>query len=177
MVKDPDTGKRISRPRPQAEWQRSAAAHLRIVDDLVFQRAQARKEALLHTPHSMKHPAKRLLSGLLKCGVCGSGMSIKDRDCGRIRVVCTSMKEGGNCWNRSNYYLDRIESTVLDAFRKEIGSAAGVKRSIEEFNAAQHSAYRARSGNRSGLEARAAKAEADIERTIGLVARGRPRRR
>ena len=172
MVKDPDTGKRISRPRPEAEWQRADAPHLRIVDDLLFQRAQSRKQQLRHAPHAIKRPAKRLLSGLLKCGVCGAGMSIKDRDHGRIRIVCTSMKEGGNCWNRSNYYLDRIEDAVLGSFRRQLGSPEGMERFFQEFNSTRDREYRARAGNRSLLETRAAKAEADLERTIGLVARG-----
>ncbi|GLK86626.1 recombinase family protein [Ancylobacter defluvii] len=172
MVKDPDTGKRISRPRPEAEWQRADAPHLRIVDDLMFQRAQARKQELRHAPHAIKRPAKRLLSGLLKCGVCGAGMSIKDRDHGRIRIVCTSMKEGGNCWNRTNYYLDRIESAVLAEFRSRLGDSTVMQSFFDDFNDAQAREYRSRSGNRLALEAKAAKAEADLERTIGLAARG-----
>jgi site-specific DNA recombinase len=32
-VKNPDTGKRVSRLNPEAEWMRKEVAHLRIVSD------------------------------------------------------------------------------------------------------------------------------------------------
>lgn len=42
-TRDPDTGKRRIRPRPSSEWIRSTMPELRIVDDLTWQRVQARK--------------------------------------------------------------------------------------------------------------------------------------
>jgi site-specific DNA recombinase len=40
MVRNPETGKRLSRPRPESEWQRTAVPHLRIVDDKTFDLVQ-----------------------------------------------------------------------------------------------------------------------------------------
>jgi DNA invertase Pin-like site-specific DNA recombinase len=43
MVKNPDTGKRISRPNPRDQWQIIEVPHLRIVDDETWRRAQELK--------------------------------------------------------------------------------------------------------------------------------------
>jgi hypothetical protein len=42
MVKDPSTGKRLSRPNPAAKHRRAPAPHFRIVDDKTWAAAQAR---------------------------------------------------------------------------------------------------------------------------------------
>jgi DNA invertase Pin-like site-specific DNA recombinase len=47
MVKDPSTGRRISRPNPPAEWQRADAPQLAIVDRETWERAAERKRASL----------------------------------------------------------------------------------------------------------------------------------
>ena len=44
MIKDPDTGKRVSRPNPPSEWQSIDAPHLRIVAQELSERAIALKQ-------------------------------------------------------------------------------------------------------------------------------------
>jgi site-specific DNA recombinase len=44
MIKDPDTGKRVSRPNPESEWQSIDAPYLRIVGQELFERAIALKQ-------------------------------------------------------------------------------------------------------------------------------------
>ena len=43
MMRDPDTGKRVSRVNPQSEWQTHEIPELAIVDADLWQQAQARK--------------------------------------------------------------------------------------------------------------------------------------
>jgi len=45
MVKDPETGKRLSRPNPPEEWQIVEAPNLRIIDDELWDAVQTRKKA------------------------------------------------------------------------------------------------------------------------------------
>ena len=40
FVKDPDTGKRIARPNPEDQWIKTEVAHLRIIDDRLWEAAQ-----------------------------------------------------------------------------------------------------------------------------------------
>jgi DNA invertase Pin-like site-specific DNA recombinase len=126
MVKNPATGKRLSRPLPEGEWQRSDAPHLRIVDDHLFDQVQRRRAERALAPRNIRATPKRILSGLLRCGACGAGMSKKDIDHGRPRIVCTRMREAASCSNRRSYYLDDIERTVIGGLRAELGTREAV---------------------------------------------------
>ncbi|WP_395664844.1 recombinase family protein [Methylocella sp.] len=88
MVGDPSTGGRVSRPKPPEEWRIAEAPHLRIVDEDVFEMVNRRRQSRTGDPRSHRTP-KRLLSGLLKCGACGGGMSVHDKDkTGKTRIRC-----------------------------------------------------------------------------------------
>ena len=54
MVKDPDTGKRLSRPNPKNNWQTADVPDLRIVSQELFDAAQSRKQARGHTGSLMR---------------------------------------------------------------------------------------------------------------------------
>jgi len=95
MVKDPDTSKRVSRPNPPSEWLHADVPELRIIPDELFDAVQAQLAARSHTQRkdnvgAQRRP-KRLLSGLLKCGYCGSGMSVAGTDkSGKVRLRCSA---------------------------------------------------------------------------------------
>ena len=134
MVKDPDTGKRVSRPNPESEWKRSEAPHLRIVPDELWQAAQERKarRGQSHERHTRR--PKHLLSGLLKCGACGSGLYVKDHDHGRVRLRCSQAKESGTCGNRRIYYLDTIEKTVLTGLKDKLIDPRAIGLFVKTYN-------------------------------------------
>lgn len=46
FVKDPTTGKRISRPNPESQWIRTEVPHLRIVDDELWNAARVRQKQI-----------------------------------------------------------------------------------------------------------------------------------
>jgi site-specific DNA recombinase len=46
LIKDPSTGKRVSRRNPEAEWIRTAVPELRIVEDTLRQLVKARQAEL-----------------------------------------------------------------------------------------------------------------------------------
>ena len=120
MIKDPDTGRRVSRSNPPEEWKRADASKLAIVAKDVFDAAQKRKAERTFDAPERQRKAKFLLSGLLKCGCCGGGLSMKDRDHGRVRVHCSTMKEAGTCSNRKIFYLDEIERAVLAGLQQHL---------------------------------------------------------
>jgi hypothetical protein len=78
MVKNPDTGKRISRPNTRDQWQTIETPHLRIVDDQTWEQVRRLKAERANLKTHMKRRPPHLLSGLLRCGCCGSGMSVHD---------------------------------------------------------------------------------------------------
>jgi DNA invertase Pin-like site-specific DNA recombinase len=110
-LRDPDTGQRIWRSKPESEWQRSEAPHLRIIGDELFCETQRLRASRACTHLRSYGAPKRIFSGLLRCGACGAGMSKKDTDHGRPRIVCTRMQESGTCSNRRRYATILMKSS------------------------------------------------------------------
>src|SRR4029434_2556195 len=82
-VKDPDTGKRVSRLNPASDWVATDVPHLRIVDDGFWQGVNARQTATRKVMSAGIVRARRpkyLFSGLTKCAACGAGFTLSSRD-------------------------------------------------------------------------------------------------
>lgn len=172
MVKNPDTGKRISRVRPETEWQRRDVPHLRIIDVEVFDQAQHVRRQRTHDTHWRARP-KHLFSGLLRCGCCGAGMSKKDSKAARPRVECSRRHEAGNCENRHSYYLDSIERIVVGGLREQLGSEEAVKYFIKCYNDERQRKAGAGGDKRRTIAAKLAEAERQLERAVGAIIAGR----
>lgn len=171
MVRDPDSGKRISRPNPESEWKRSAAPQLRIIDAALWDRVQQRKAGRSTAqPQLRRDPrTKRLLSGLLKCAHCGGGLGMHDRRGDVIRVTCATAKESGSCDNRKRYRLDKIERAVIDAVVERLREPEAVRKWLDEVQADRRDAGKAR----ARAERAVAAAEAKLERLQLHLVEGR----
>jgi site-specific DNA recombinase len=172
MIKDPSTGRRISRINPKDEWIRKQVPELRIITQGAFDAAQKLKaERGGPKPHQKRKP-RHLFSSLLECGCCGAGMSVKDRDHGRIRVMCTQAKEAGTCTNKRPYYLDEIEKTVVFGLKEELSRPDAIKRYVQSYNEEMRRLSASSSSllrkNRNQL----AKIDGEIQRAIDAVMRG-----
>lgn len=169
MVKDPDTGKRISRINPQSEWQEEKAEHLRIVPSALFAAVNGRKS----TPH--KAPLRRnarILSGLLRCGACGSGMSIQGK-MGRVtRIVCTRAKESKSCTNNRPYAVDHIETTVIEGLLSRLKDQKLIDHFVACYNDEHKQLYTGQGVAREKARQRLAAAEREYERTVDNLIKG-----
>ena len=120
-MKNPDTGKRVSRLNPTSEWMSKDVPGLRIVPDEIWTAAKARQK---HTRHTMKAAgaigaAKRpqyLFSGLTKCGICGAGFIMS----GKNRLGCFGARDQGRCDNHLTIRRDEIETRVLTALQEKL---------------------------------------------------------
>ncbi|WP_164730361.1 recombinase family protein [Pelagibacterium montanilacus] len=172
MVKDPSTGKRVSRTNPTEEWKRVEVPALRIVDEALFDAAKARNErkSLRHSSHHRR--PKHMLSGLLKCAHCGGGMSVKDNDHSRVRIHCSTAKESGACASRSAVYLDEIEHRVIDGLVRELRGQEALRVFVAAYNA-EVLKLRSELGNDSApLQKRMATIETQLKRAVDLVVQG-----
>lgn len=120
MVKDPNTGRRLSRPNPPEQWQTVEAPELRIVSDVLFAQVQAqlhgRSRAVAGDREIKKKRPTRILSGLLRCGACGAGMSAAGKDkSGRTRLRCSAHVNSHSCPDPATFYLDVVEKLVIDS--------------------------------------------------------------
>ena len=133
-VKNPDTGKRISRLNPKAEWITKEIPSLRIVSDELWNATKDRQSATRRTITragniGFARRPQYLFSGLSKCGVCGAGFIMA----GRNRLACFGAREKGTCDNRLTIRRDEVEARVLKALAGEApepGALRGVLRRI-----------------------------------------------
>ena len=122
-VKDPDTGKRLSRPNPPSEWVTTAVPELRIVDDEVWNQVKARQVEMRRVTSNgdakrfnrARRP-KYLFSGLTKCAECGGGYVMYWRD----RLACFGARSRGTCTNRLTISRQEVEERVLVALREKL---------------------------------------------------------
>jgi hypothetical protein len=121
-VKDPDSGKRVSRLNPESEWITTAVPQLRIIDDELWNQVKSRQLAvrtLTHGKQTRFKQARRpkfLFSGLAKCSECGGGYVMFWRD----RLACFNARSRGTCTNRLTISRQEIESRVLVAVRDKL---------------------------------------------------------
>ena len=81
FIKDPKTGRRQARPNPESKWVIEEVPHLRIIDDRLWERVKGRQQTsrsrIMTKDKGVRSERARrpnyLLSGLLKCGICGGG--------------------------------------------------------------------------------------------------------
>lgn len=132
MVKDPDTGKRLSRANPQSEWKVKAAPEYRIVDQETWDACHRKERKKMLKDH--RRP-KRLLSGLLRCGCCGSGMALTSADrSGRVRVACTAGKYSQRCAKPVSFYAHVIEDLVLSTIVEELQNPKLIARYLKTYH-------------------------------------------
>jgi DNA invertase Pin-like site-specific DNA recombinase len=171
-IRDPDTGRRVNRPNAESDWVHIESPHLRIVSDEVFAAAQARVAGRAHPRATTARKPKRMLSGLLRCGACGGGMSIKDHDHGRTRIICTRSRESGSCDHRRAYYLDEIESGCVAGLRDRLGTKAAADEYVRKYNELRRKESAGLPAARAAAERRLASAQCEIERAVAAVVRG-----
>jgi site-specific DNA recombinase len=172
MLKDPSSGKRVSRANAPSEWQIVDLPHLRIVDQALFIKVAARIASVGGDQAHSAPRSKRVLSGLLKCGGCGGGMSIIGSDRSGPRIQCSAFKESGVCDNAARYYVQKVERLVIDALRLQLADPAIIREYVkayrEERNRAESDARR----RRATLDKDYAKAKSETQRIVSSIARG-----
>lgn len=173
MVKDPDTGKRLSRSNPPSEWKTADVPELRIVDQALWDEVHAVDRKSKDTrPEASRRP-KRLLSGLLKCGACGAGMSTYGKDkSGRPRIRCSAQAQSGTCPDPRTYYLETVEKTVLDMLLKEMEHPDLLVGYVEAYIAERRRLAHEAVAKRSLLERKLSALEAESRRLVDLLAKG-----
>jgi site-specific DNA recombinase len=173
MIKNPDTGRRVSRVNAADQRQSTPMPHLRIVEqDVVVAARDLRRARGAARPEYARGP-KRLLSGLLRCGVCGGGMALNgsaDRSGKRIR--CTTATESGSCSHGRRYYVEKIEKATLEALREQLRHPELLKRFVQEYHAERQRLAAVSSKGRSDLQRELADVRARLDRMVEAIASG-----
>ncbi len=170
-VKNPQTGLRVARVNPISQREITAVPHLRIIDQVLWDRVKARQaEARLVMPTQPvkeqgqpNHRHKFLLSGLLTCGICGGGYTMV----GASRYGCANRRSKGTCGNSCTITRQAIEARVLGSLQSKMLEPELVAEFVRGFaeECARHNKDRAQAS--SGLE----RERAAVERSLAGILR------
>jgi DNA invertase Pin-like site-specific DNA recombinase len=141
-VKDPATGKDVTRLNPESEWVRKAVPDLRIISDELWSAAKRQQEALAaryaghkeaaqaRSVNALRRPAY-LLSGLLECGECGGTYAIVVGD----RYGCVGHHRSGNCTNSRTIRREELERRALAGIADRMVSADKIDAAVAAYAA------------------------------------------
>ena len=122
-IKDPETGKRVSRPNPESAWITQEVPELRIIADDLWQAVKARQKSLRSTRTGKKAPGywdrrrpRHLFSGLMRCGCCGGGFANLSSE----RIGCAKARYKGTCDNRHTIRRDVLDAAVLEGLQSHL---------------------------------------------------------
>ena len=177
-MKDPETGKRISRLNPKDDWIIKDVPHVRIVEDDLWERVKQRQAATALGKHSKddargfwdRRRPRFLLSGLVKCGECGSGfVKISQQHFG-----CASARNKGTCTNAKTIRKDLLEATILNGLQHHLMDEELLEVFCEEYTRHLNTLRMAETGNRARDEARLSKITRDLGRLVDAIIDGVP---
>ena len=180
-VKDPETGKRLSRLNPPDQWIVQDVPHLRIIEDDLWQKVKARQDATALGKHDKskaegfwdRRRPRFLLSGLIQCGCCGSTfVKISQQHFG-----CASARNKGTCENKRTIRRDVLEASVLNGLQHHLMDEELLAVFCEEYTRHLNALRMAESGNRARDEARLAKIIRELDRMIDAICDGVPAER
>ncbi|WP_421710377.1 recombinase family protein [Algihabitans sp.] len=144
-MKDPASGKRVSRLNPPEQWIVKEVSELRIVDDALWQAVKERQAvlAITYAPaikagHAERlnrtHRPRALLSGLIFCGSCGGRYVLR----GQNRYGCSNHIMNGSCPNSRTIARSVLEDRVLTGLRDRLMApevaATAMRAYVEESN-------------------------------------------
>jgi DNA invertase Pin-like site-specific DNA recombinase len=142
--KDPETEKTLKRPTPASDHIIAKAPELRIIDQTLWDRAQAVRNSrslskfgpegkVTRTPVVARND--HLLAGLLRCGACNGHMRIANTSRnGSGRVACAAAHQHGTCKHSKTYDLGILKALILDKLRGSLVDPEAIREATRAFH-------------------------------------------
>lgn len=122
-LKDPETGKRISRLNPEVQWIIQDVPDLRIIDQDLWDKAKARQRSLdasgtgkFASGYWDRRRPRYLLTGLMRCGSCGGGFV----NFNKVYVGCANARNKGTCDNKLTMHRADLEGAILHGLQHRL---------------------------------------------------------
>jgi len=142
--RNPETGRKTSRPRPESEWKRIDTPEWRIIPEELWERVQARIR-FVGERFTSKHVGgftrtersrRYIFSGLLICGVCGSKLVIVTGSGKRayVKYGCPSHRYRGTCSNALMIRQDRLEAQLTAGLTERTSKPEIIEYALMRFH-------------------------------------------
>ena len=175
-VKDPGTGKRVSRLNPESDWVITEVPELRIVDEELWQAVRHRQGAMKSkgtgVPVWDRRRPRTLFSGLMVCGCCGSGCAKLQKD----SFGCSAARNKGKavCTNMRMIKQTALEARVLDALAHHLMDPQAVAAFCDAYTAERNRLAAATANGRASLEKELARVTRDHAQLVDAIIAGVP---
>ncbi len=176
-VKDPSTGKRVSRQNDPSEWIVTEVPNLRVIDDGLWERAKARQSELDATPAVQGIKASRfwekrrpehLLTGLVFCDCCGGTYAAVGRD----YLACSAARKLGTCDARKSVRRSVLEEVVLDLLKTRLMQPDAVAAFVRDHAEISNGKGAEEAKDRQRLEAERKSLKRKLEGLYDAIAEG-----
>jgi site-specific DNA recombinase len=176
-VKDPETGRRVSRLNPDIGWIVKNVAALRVLDQTLWERVKTRQGALEASRGSGGTPGywdrrrpRYLFTGLMRCAVCGGGIV----NFNKVYIGCANARNKGTCDNKATMRRDDLESAVLDGLHHRLMEPARTKIFCEEYARTMNRLHAEYDAQRDADADALTRAERDLGRLVQALLDGVP---
>ena len=182
-IKDPSTGRRVSRLNPESEWLIREVPELRIVDDALWQAVRDRQAVIAdkyanvteavrqhHKKNQLngKRRPQSLLSGLVYCGSCGGPYSLR----GAGRFACSNHISKGTCSNSRTIRQEELEERVLSGLKDRMMAPEVAAEAMRAYAEETNRLNRERRSNGDAWQVELAKIEKQIAQIVEAIADG-----
>ncbi|WP_264996170.1 recombinase family protein, partial [Kozakia baliensis] len=178
-LKDPETGKRVSRLNPESEWILQEVHELRIIEPDLWEAAKSRQATTtwsqktrgegVHPLNSLKRP-RHLFSAMTRCGCCGGGFSMISKDL----LGCSTARNKGTCDNRMTIRRDVLEKSVLNGLRTRLMDPALFKEFCDEFTLEVNRVRMERGADLAAMRAELPRVDRELDKAIQAILDGVP---
>ena len=182
-VRNPRTGRRVQRKRPKSEWVVLQAPHLQIVSEKVWRAVECRLALVKASFGAGASPglcrrslsAQYLLSGFLKCGVCGARMVVVSGrgQSGRARYGCPMKHARGVCTNNLHIRQDSLEREVIGSLQKQVFREDVATYALAEFKRQYKAKVEGVRSHLGTLQQEREKLKVEISNLAAVIAQGR----
>ena len=166
--KDPDSGRRVSKPLPTSDRVIATLESLRIIPDDLWLAAKERKARYTALPTHQRRRPRHLFSGLVFCSVCGGAYTIKNRD----QLACVGHREKGTCENGRTIRIRELERRVLEGLRQRLLAPESIAQFVTEYSTERARLHTADRHNRYEISRKISQAKQRIERLVDAIADG-----
>jgi hypothetical protein len=181
MVRDPQTRKLLHRPADPSERVVITKPELAIVPPELFdevQRIRKERSEKIFGPNGKAKPVfiaratDSPLSGLLRCGACGSPVQRAPKTAqGKARIRCSKAANNGGCQHGRTYVLEAVEARVFETMRDQLADGEAFSVYLSAYQAKRTELAKAAKREEADLRKRLSACEGAIFRYMNALER------
>jgi site-specific DNA recombinase len=177
FIKDPASGKRVSRMNPAEKWVFEDVPQLRIIeqelwDDVKLRLAGIREKMGANKPGRIRfweaRRPKHLLTDKMHCAICGGAL----RTLGRDYMACGAARKRGTCSNTSSIRRSELNALVIDALRTNLMHPDDVREFVGAFTVEWNRLVAETSADRAHDQSKLTTVQRKIDRIVSAIVDG-----